>query len=127
MLRITKLVGKIDIFTLLNNPDVCKVEMLQSENKTLTNPDVCRVNLYLRIDDKELFELITRCKNAKKKGWKDVHVKFVSGLGGIYQNRFIKWSQVRKLKEIENGQKTDFAIPEIYTSMVAKYAHYIDG
>jgi len=45
MLRVTKFVGKNDLFTLMLNPDVAKVELLNSENKTLTNPNICRVQV----------------------------------------------------------------------------------
>lgn len=106
---------------------MCKVEMLQIQNKTLKNPDVCRVNLYLRIDEKQLFALINRCKDVPKKGWKKTDVAFITGLGGIYQNKFIKWSQVKKLIAIEAGQNINLKIPELYTTTVAKFAHYIDG
>ena len=129
MLRITKLVGKVDIFTLLSHPDIGKIELLHSQNKSLTNPNVCRVNIYLRVNIDHVCSIVGRCREAKKThtGWKKGNSPFVSGLGSVLQDQFIKWSKVKRLKEIEIQEGVNFGIPGYFETLVKQFDHYIDG
>lgn len=129
MLRITKLIGKVDLFTLLSNPDVGKIELLNNQNKSLTNPNVCRVNIYLRINIDHICSIVGRCREAKAthKNWKKGNAAYVTGTCSILQEQFIKWSKVKRLKEIEKEEGLNFGIPAHFETMVAKYSHYIDG
>lgn len=129
MLRITKLVGKVDIFTLLNHPDIAKIELLNSQNKSLTNPNVCRVNIYLRVKIDHVCSIVGKCCELKKThtGWKKGNSAFVSGLGSVLQDQFIKWSKVKRLKEIEIQEGVKFGIPDYFETLVKQFDHYIDG
>ena len=129
MLRITKLVPKVDLFTLLNNPDVAKVEMLNNQNATLKNPYICRVQIYLRINKNDLSFLTANCEAATQRHetWQKGHKPFVTGICSIKQAGFIKWSAVQKLANISNIEGVDFGIPKSYQKLVAQFDNYTNG
>ena len=126
MLRITKFVGKQDLFTLMLHPDVAKVELMNTENKTLTNPDICRVQIYLRIPKNDIPSLVGNLKTLKETrniDWAEGVGSFITGLCSISNTNFVKWSHIIKLKVIEHKLGVDFSIPKRYDALVAKFDH----
>lgn len=118
--------GKEDLFKVMLMDSVAKVELLHSENKTLTNPNVCRVNIYLRININDICTLVGECKAAKQRHtkWNKGNEPFVSGFGSVIKDGFMKWSKVQKLRTIGEEEGIDFAIPKHYDKLVAQFDHY---
>ena len=129
MIRITKLVGKSEIFNILTNPDVSKIELLHSQNASLKNPDICRVNIYIRMKIDSLCSIVGNCKelHKKHKGWKKGNSSYVSGICTVLQSGFIKRSTIRKLEEIEISENIKFGIPKHYNELISKFDHYKDA
>ena len=129
MIRITKLIGKDDLFNVMLMDTVTKVELLNSENKTLTNPNVCRVNLYLRININDLPTIIGNCKSSinTHPKWKKGNKGFVTGFCSSLNDNFIKWSNIKKLRIIGEEESISFSIPTYYDELVSKFDHYKFG
>jgi len=124
MIRINKLMAKDKVLDLVFHPNVSKIELLSSKNKTLRSDKLSRILIYLKI--KSIGDLNTILGNVAKIAstkidWKNTSNKaFLTGVGSIGKVGFIRFTIIEKLLKIELEESLNFGIPEYFVTLPNK-------
>lgn len=123
MIRITKIINKGDLFDYMSNPEISKVEMLRSENKTLFDKNRCKVRLYLSVPYEQLNTILGDCQKhkAEKTDWKKGNECFIGGVGSTKHTGFIRASVLNKIIEISKEEKINISVPKSFIKLINKY------
>lgn len=126
MIRITKLIGRNQIFDYINNPKVTKVELNNRDNKGLVNPNVCRIYLYLDTQYKNsqvdhIPTILGSCYKYSLGPLGKNSRSFLSGICGQLELRWLSQTHLKKLVEIEKKEKINLSIPKYFFELINEF------
>jgi hypothetical protein len=138
MIRIRQLVKRDELFQLIDNPDIVKVEISHANTNRLKNKSLCDAHVYYRTEkkneccDNAVLSILGACEKAIKD---DAVKKFLSDsdhayLNGIQQQKhtnFLKASMINKLLEIQKKYDLSLNISKQIRNLVNKYSHETNG
>jgi hypothetical protein len=120
MIRFTKIIKKDDLWNLMEDPLISKIEILRRENN-LRDQTLCKIHFYVFVN---FWDVCTMLGSIKKHGGKD---PLFNGIQGIKGDGFIKGSILKKIRDkaIEKDIKIDF--PKYFFELIDKYDELHDN
>jgi hypothetical protein len=134
MIRIGHIIKKDEIFTWVNNRDICRIELTRRKNEKLKDDSVCKIYAFHRVsiskDSNLIHGILGGCKKAIVENDAEIFPEKLSGsdhayLNGIQNQIKYGWlsrSMIKELLEIQSrNPQINLSIPKKIITLVEKY------
>lgn len=127
MIRITKIIGRDKIFDYLGNPNVCKVELSNAENKGMKNPKACKVYIYLDTQNlssqnDDVYSILGQCLKYSIEPLEKGSNSFLKGILAQRELGWLSATHIKKLVVIEEKNKICFGIPKYFFEFIEEFS-----
>jgi hypothetical protein len=134
MIRIGHIIKKDEIFTWVNNPEICRIELSRRKNEKLKDDSVCKIYAFHRVsiskDSNLIHGILGSCKKAIEDNDAGIFSEKLSDsdhayLNGVQNQIKFSWlskSMINKLVEIrDRNPHINLSIPKKIITLVEKY------
>jgi hypothetical protein len=134
MIRIEHMIKKNEIFSWVNNPEICRVEITGRNNKGLKDDSVCKIYAFHRVsiakDSNLIYGILGSCKKAIADNDAEIFPEklsdsdhaYLNGIQNQIQYSWLSKSMINKLLEIQSrNPQINLSISKKIVNLVEKY------